>query len=213
MGKIFHLIASEPLAIGVVGLCLLFVVALFLSDWAEKRRERQLILARARLRNSSLRHDGLLAHDPAISRALRANRPVFRLFRWELLLVSIAFVGLWAPMSHPETGALHVAAREPEPAARPIGTQSEPPSGSSLQLPSLSFMIPADIACAVLDYRIGDSPDPTVLWREQSVRVVALPVLLSRIESDLAEGGIPGPLPMPGTRDVRFPQWPAMQPF
>ncbi len=134
MERIFHLIASQPLAVGVIGLCLLLVVSLLLSDWAEKRRERELLLLRARLRRSQ-------RPDPALHRALQANRPVFRLFRWEFLFLSIAFAGLWIP-GESDRKALRVAARESLSMQGHEPYRVPTPADSSLQLPSLTLALP-----------------------------------------------------------------------
>ena len=151
MNGILHLIASEPLAVALVGLCLLVVGGLLLSDWGEKRRERELLLLRARLR---AQRSGL--DDPELRQALQANRPVLRLFRWEFLIVSLALVGVWAPLDQSEKHALRVAAREAGASSDGANAVSDLPA----QLPQLSLWIPDETANVDLDYRLADATSP-----------------------------------------------------
>ena len=86
MGDLLRLMLSHALPTGVVCLCLLLVTGLLLSDWAEHRRERRLLIQRARARHldDGALSDDILAIDDRLKQELRRHQPVFRLFRWEV---------------------------------------------------------------------------------------------------------------------------------
>ncbi|HHY84217.1 MAG TPA: hypothetical protein GYA07_01590 [Verrucomicrobia bacterium] len=104
MGDLLRLMLSHALPTGVVCLCLLLVTGLLLSDWAEHRRERRLLIQRARARHldDGALSDDILAIDDRLKQELRRHQPVFRLFRWEFLVASLAVLAVVAPVDRPD---------------------------------------------------------------------------------------------------------------
>lgn len=75
---IIRLLLREPVITGAVSICLAIVFGLILSDWAEKRRNREMLRAKelSRVKQSGMRHAPI--------------NPVFRLFQWKFAVVCIA---------------------------------------------------------------------------------------------------------------------------
>lgn len=94
MQNLLRLLLSEPLATLVIGVGILVIGALLFSDWAEKRRERQLLELRARARNIP----GASPLNAPVAAGLASSQPqqksLFRTFGWELSVIAIAVAAL-----------------------------------------------------------------------------------------------------------------------
>ncbi len=101
MLNLIRSVAHEPILTGAVVFCLLLVGGLLLSDWAEKRRTRNLLKTRDELKELHQRNcsEGNANPQPQlISQGLETNgRPPFRLFRWQFALFSILVAAIVYP--------------------------------------------------------------------------------------------------------------------
>lgn len=160
MINFLRFVLHEPLLTGAVTFCLLLVGGLVLSDWAEKRRTRNLLKMRDELKE--LHRQGIstpVIRQAALKQAVdnTAGRPAFRLFRWEFALLSAIAVALVIPRlqepmtakakSQTETAdaeakqASSVPTPEPKAATPSIQSENQVASGNTQFLDGISLTL------------------------------------------------------------------------
>ncbi|MBC8095138.1 MAG: hypothetical protein H7Y43_04935 [Akkermansiaceae bacterium] len=101
MINLIRSVLREPLLTGAVMLCLMVVGGLILSDWADKRRTRNLLKTRNALRELHLRNRLDPEPDPNVgskcSETKGLRRVLFTGVRWKFALFSAVVVALVLP--------------------------------------------------------------------------------------------------------------------
>jgi len=85
-----HFFLHEPILAGTVLLCLTIVSGLVLSDWAAKRRARNLLKIRDGLREQYRQQESGTPASVSVPTAI--SKPAFRIFRWEFAVVCVIAV-------------------------------------------------------------------------------------------------------------------------
>ena len=98
MSEIGRFFLHQPIFAGLVSLCLMVVAGLILSDWAEKRRTRALLRLRDQLK--AAHQQGRKPESPSFFHIGTVRpKPVFRIFRWEFVALSVVAVVFIAPLA------------------------------------------------------------------------------------------------------------------
>jgi hypothetical protein len=121
---------QEPLLSALVLLCLILVGGLMLSSWAEKRRTRKFLEARAAARRTNLAGGNSADLIEPATGAAAARSPVFKLFRWEFVLLSVVLATFVIPKTMKPTG---INAKSP---AEPPSAQAGPSAAAEVHLPA-----------------------------------------------------------------------------
>ena len=168
----FHPILGDLFLNGLALMAVLLIVVLRLCGWAEKKRERDLQLWRARAKEQYQKARQEIGPDadreqlasPAPAFPDRPLNPRFRILRWEFLLAALAAVAVLMPIR------MKVKARGPAP--KPAGAVMSPetpaarqadPVGSEFALSLQHTNVPAASGAP-----LSLDPGQISLWGKQS---------------------------------------------
>ena len=131
--------------------------------------------ARARHLHDGVPTEEILTTDDKLRQELRQHRPVFRLFRWEFLVVSLALLATLAPLGRPKVGEVAAssdATRTPKPTPLRSGSNFTP--GFNAPTLSLTLPIPASKPSpGSLRYRINSQTKAELLATDTALPLVS----------------------------------------